>query len=339
MTEQTLMEREAREAPEVAATLARAGKDALAELGARLRHEPPLYALAAGRGSSGAACLLAKYLFEQRLGVPTAPAALSIQSVYGRRLKLNRALALVISQSGRSPDLIEFCRTATGPSVMRVGLINDAESPLAQTVDVCLPLHAGAERSVAATKSCLAAMLLAYGLTAHWAGDAAMLAAFARAPDALAAAIERDWPAAERFLEGDAPLYVVGRGPALAIAKEAALKLKETNGLVAEAISAAELRHGPFALAGPNLRVIMFAPNDAASAGMRTLRDELAARGSPVLFIGASSSDAAVAADPEPVLELLAMLQRFYLLAATAAVRRGRSPDAPPSLAKITETR
>ena len=149
----TLMETEARETPAVAQRLVTNASEPLRQLGARLRTLSPHYALAAGRGSSDAAALLAKYLFETRLGLPTVSAAPSIRSIYGAQLKLESALVLAISQSGRSPDLVEFCRSATGSNVLRVGLINDAASPLAEAVDVVLPLEADPEKSVAATAS------------------------------------------------------------------------------------------------------------------------------------------------------------------------------------------
>jgi len=337
----TLMESEARETPAIALRLVKEGSKALRELGARLRGMGPHYAVAAGRGSSDAAALLSKYLFEARLGVPTVSAAPSIQSIYGRRLTLQRALVLAISQSGKSPDLVEFCRSAQGEDVLRVGLINDITSPMASVVDVCLPLLAGPERSVAATKSCLSAMLLVLGLTAHWRDDPKMIAAFERAPDLLAKALERRWPEAEAFLKGDGAIYLAGRGPGLAMAAEAALKLKETNGLHAEPVSAAEIRHGPFALAGPDLRVIVFAQRDQAYDGLQQLAADLKQRNCPTLFVSSDSalSSASVPADEEPVLELLAMLERFYLLANASALARGRSPDHPPLLTKITETR
>jgi glucosamine--fructose-6-phosphate aminotransferase (isomerizing) len=297
--------------------------------------------LAAGRGSSDAAALLAKYLFEVGLGLPTVSAAPSVWSIYGRQLKLDKALVLAISQSGRSPDLVEFCRSATGPDVLRVGLINDTASPLADIVDICVPLEAGPEESVAATKSCAAAMTLVLGLAAHWRNERGMIAAFARSPQILAQALKQDWTAGETFLDGDGPVYVIGRGPGLAVAAEAALKLKETCGLHAESVSAAEIRHGPFALAGPDLRVIVFAQRDAAFDGLQEVAADLEQRGCRVLFISsdATRSQASVMPDAEPALELLAMLLRFYLLANAAAVRRGRSPDHPPLLTKITETR
>ncbi|MBL8550117.1 MAG: SIS domain-containing protein [Hyphomonadaceae bacterium] len=333
----TIMETEAREAPAVAERLVRAASAPLRALGARLCAAPPRFAVTAGRGSSGAAALLAKYLIEARLGLPVASAAPSLQSVYGRSLALDDALLLVVSQSGRSPDLIEVCRSAHGHNLLRVGFINAPDAPLAQHVDVCIPLQAGPERSVAATKSCLAAMTMVLGLVAHWSEDAGMIAAFERTPDILADALARDWPS--DFLGGDGPVYVVGRGPGLAFAKEAALKLKETNGLFAEALSAAEIRHGPLALVGPALRIIVFAQRDAAFESQCALAAELEGQGARVLLVASGNGAFRVKPDPEPVLELMSMLLGFYLMASDAAVRRGRSPDAPPMLSKVTETR
>jgi len=341
MTDMTLMERETREAPAVATRLVDCCSVQLAELGARLRILEPRLILAAGRGSSDAAALLAKYVFETRLGLPTVSVAPSVHSIYGVRLQLEKALVLAISQSGRSPDLVEFCRAATGPDVLRVAMVNDVTSPLTTSVDVTLPLMAGPETSVAATKSCIAAMTLVLGLIGHWRPESGMAAAFGRAASVLQKSIAADWSAADAFMDGDGPVYVVGRGPGLAIAAEAALKLKETSGVHAESISAAEIRHGPYALAGPSLRAIVFAQRDAAFAGLKTLASDLAQQGASVLLISPDVSLPGVhtPADEEPVIELIAMLARFYLFANAAALRRGRSPDRPPMLTKITETR
>jgi glucosamine--fructose-6-phosphate aminotransferase (isomerizing) len=334
------MEAEARETPVVAARIVAQQSELLKGLGSRLRQMSPRYVLAAGRGSSDAAALLAKYLFEMRLGLPTVSVAPSVHSIYGAKLRLEKALLLAISQSGRSPDLVDFCRSAAGPDVLRVGLVNDAGSPLASAVDVLVPLEAGPERSVAATKTCIAAMTMVLGLVAHWRRDGDLIAAFERSPDVLADALAQDWSAAGTFLDGDGPVYAVGRGPGLAIAAEAALKLKETNGLHAEAVSAAEIRHGPLALAGPDLRVIVFAQRDAALDGLLQTAADLAQKGSRVMLISAAGSSATpVKPDTEATLELLAMLLRFYLFASDGAVRRGRSPDHPPLLTKVTETR
>jgi glucosamine--fructose-6-phosphate aminotransferase (isomerizing) len=341
MTDMTLMERETREAPAVVARLAGACSRPLAELGERLRRLEPRLILAAGRGSSDAAALLAKYVFETRLRLPTVSVAPSVHSIYGAKLQLEKALVLAISQSGRSPDLVEFCRAATGRDVLRAAMVNDVASPLTTAVDVTLPLMAGPEASVAATKSCIAAMTLVLGLVGHWRPESGMAAAFGRVASVLDNALASDWSSADGFLDGDGPVYVVGRGPGLAIAAEAALKLKETSGLHAESISAAEIRHGPYALAGPSLRAIIFAQRDAAFPGLKTLAADLVQQGASVLLISPEITQPGVhtPADEEPVLELIAMLARFYLFANAAALRRGRSPDRPPMLSKITETR
>jgi glutamine---fructose-6-phosphate transaminase (isomerizing) len=337
----TLMETEISEAPAVAARLVSRASAVLLELGEQLRARPPLYALALGRGSSDAAALLAKYLIETRLGLPTVSAAPSVISIYGSRLHLARALLLAVSQSGRSPDLIDFCRATTGQDVFRLGFINDVTSPLADLVDVCVSLEAGPERSVPATKSCIAAMLLVLGLVGHWRADRDMIDAFERAPQVLANALAADWGKIDSFFDGARSVYVIGRGPGLAIAAEASLKLKETVGVHAEAVSGAEVRHGPFALAGPDLRAIIFAPNDAALPGLRETANQLQRQGVRVLLLtaDASLSETHVASDPEPTLELISLLTRFYLVCNAAALRRGRSPDTPPLLSKITETR
>jgi glucosamine--fructose-6-phosphate aminotransferase (isomerizing) len=337
---QTLMEIEARETPAVAARIVAQQGERLKGLGASLRALAPRYALAAGRGSSDAAALLAKYFFEMRLGLPTVSVAPSIHSIYGAQLRLEKAVLLAISQSGRSPDLVDFCRSAVGEEVLRVGLINDTASPLANAVDFSVPLEAGPEKSVAATKSCIAAMVLVLGLVAHWRQDSDLIAAFERSPSVLGGALTKDWSAVNAFLDGAGPVYVVGRGPGLAIAAEAALKLKETNGLHAEAVSAAEIRHGPLALAGPDLRVIVFAQRDAALQGLLQTALDLEQKGCRVMLVSpAAQATAAIEPDAEPALELFSMLLRFYLFANDAAIRRGRSPDHPPLLTKVTETR
>jgi glucosamine--fructose-6-phosphate aminotransferase (isomerizing) len=184
-------------------------------------------------------------------------------------------------------------------------------------------------------------MTLVVGLVGAWRPESGMTAAFDRASAPLAGALQADWTRAEGFLDGDGPVYVVGRGPGLAIAAEAALKLKETSGLHAESISAAEIRHGPYALAGPSLRAIIFAQRDAAFDGLRALASDLTQQGASVLLISPDRSLPGVhtPADDEPLVELIAMLARFYLFANDAALRRGRSPDRPPMLSKVTETR
>src|SRR5262249_29938966 len=223
---------------------------------------------------------------------------------------------------------------------MIVALVNVESSPLARAADCTIPLCAGAEQSVAATKSYIAALAAIIHLVATWAQDAELLDALSAAPAQLQRAWNHDWSAALAHLQPARDLYVVGRGLGLGVAQEAALKLKETCGLHAEALSAAELRHGPMALVQAGFPVLMFAQNDETHGGVEALASELAARGAQVLLAGATAPQALMldteAADP--AVQPMLIIQSFYRMVNALAVARGFDPDHPPHLRKVTET-
>src|SRR5262249_12234969 len=152
-------------------------------------------------------------------------------------LNLKDQLFLAVSQSGRSDDLIETATMAAAAGAITVAIVNDSRSPLTEVSQIVLPLGAETERSVAATKSFIASLAALLQLTAYWTEDPAMRSAHARLPNRLAQAGELDWAAALTALREADSLITIGRGPTLAIAREAALKLKETCELHAEAFS------------------------------------------------------------------------------------------------------
>src|SRR4051794_32175596 len=231
----TLMAREAAEAPQAVARLISANEDACRALGERLRRNPPRFVVTCARGSSDAAATYAKYLIEIALGVVVASVGPSISSIYGGRPKMRDALFLAISQSGRSPDLLTLAEAALADGALTVALVNDTASPLAKLCEVVLWLNAWPERSVAATKSYIASLAGVLQLVRHWSGDAALERALQRLPADLAEAAGRDWSAALPILQAAQSLYVIARGPGFGAALEAAVKLKETCGLHAEA--------------------------------------------------------------------------------------------------------
>lgn len=339
----SLMLRETAEAPDVVARLLEANAPATADLGDRLRRMPPAFVVTCARGSSDSAATYAKYLIEICLGPVVASVGPSISSVYGRRPKMRGSLFVAISQSGRSPDLLTLAEAARGDDALTVAIVNDTASPLAGLCEVVLPLHAGPERSVAATKSYIASLAAVLQLVAAWSGDPALDRAVRRLPDDLDDALRRSWLPAVPVLAAARSLYVVGRGPGFGAAQEAALKLKETGGLHAEALSSAELRHGPLALAGADFPVVLFSQNDAALPGLAELGTELAGRGVPVIAAGPASVPGALALSTasgvDPFSQPLALIQSFYPLAEAVARARGRDPDRPPHLRKVTETR
>jgi glucosamine--fructose-6-phosphate aminotransferase (isomerizing) len=247
---------------------------------------------------------------------------------------------LAISQSGASPDLLAVVGRARDAGARIVALVNAPASPLAKLAHDVVPLHAAPERSVAATKSFIASLSAIVQLVAGWSADAALTAALAQAPQLLRRAWELDWNAALPQLQDANNLYVVGRGVGLAIAQEAALKFKETCGLHAEAVSAAELRHGPMALVRAGFPLLLFAQHDESHAGVVQLAGELAGRGARVLLAGASAAHTTELPTnaAHPVIEPLLLAQSFYRMANALAVARGHDPDQPPHLKKITET-
>jgi glucosamine--fructose-6-phosphate aminotransferase (isomerizing) len=338
----THMLAEALEAPEAVARQLAANAPLCRAIGERLRAQPPRFVATGARGSSDTAASFAKYLIEIRLGLATASLGPSICSVYGVRPKLADALFLAVSQSGRSPDLLSLAAAARAGGAATLALVNEDRSPLAAACEWQLPLLAGPERSVAATKSWIASLAAILQLVASWSEDAALLAATSRLPDDLAAAAAADWSEAAGLIGDSGDLFVVGRGPGYAAAQEIALKLKETAGLHAEAYSAAELMHGPMTLAGRGFPVLALSQEDAALPGMVELVELLLARQVPVAVVGPAARPGAVAlplaAGLDPFAAPIAMVQSFYPLVERIARERGRDPDRPPHLSKVTET-
>ena len=332
------MFQEAAEAPAAAARLLRANADAVAALGEDLRARPPRAVVTLGRGSSDHAATYAKYLIETGAGVLTASGAPSVSSLYEVRQELRDVLFLAISQSGRSPDLLSAVEAARSAGARVVALVNDADSPMAGLADVVLPLHAGPETSVAATKSYIAALTAIAQLTAAWTKDAELVAALDRLPQDLAQAWLADWSPALGALATAQSLYVLGRGPGFAAAQEAALKLKETCGLHAEAFSAAEVLHGPMALVEPRFPVLVFVQGDVSEPGVVELAGSLRRREAQVLLAGVDAPGALPFVRTHPVLQPIALIQSFYRLANALSLARGLDPDRPPHLRKVTET-
>ncbi len=341
----TAMFAEAAETPAVIARQAAANAAAIAALARKLGSMAPHIMFTCARGSSDHAASFAKTLFETRLGIPVVSQAPSISSIYGKPLlHMAGQPYLLISQSGRSPDLLLSAEAAKRAGALVIALVNDTGSPLAAIADVVLPLHAGPEQSVAATKSYVASLAACAQLAAAWAGDDALAAALARLPDDLMAAWDADWSAALGLLRPAASAYVLGRGLTLGVAQEAALKCKECCGLHGEAFSLAEVAHGPMALVGPDFPVLVLPPLDPARAGLDALVARLRDRGAPVAIAGSGGGNAGAVALPfdatlHAAAAPMAMALSFYRLANALALARGHDPDHPPALAKVTQTR
>jgi glucosamine--fructose-6-phosphate aminotransferase (isomerizing) len=340
------MLQETRQFPEVAARQLRENRASVAELAGAIGRHPPAFAVTLARGSSDHAATFWKYALEIQLGLPTLSAAPSVVTLYRRQPRLAGALAVAISQSGASPDLIETLAAAGRAGALTVAVVNDPESELAAQAQWVLPMWAGPERAVAATKSYLASLLAATQLCAALGEDPGLRAALSGLPERAAQTLGLEALAAahaERYRYAEV-FSVLGRGLHLGIAQEAALKLKETSGLHAEAFSSAEFAHGPVRLIEPGHPVLGLLGRDATGPSTLASYRELASRGAELIAVGAEPDFPAALqlttpAGGHPLADPLLSGLATYLLAGHVALARGMDPDAPPALHKVTKTR
>jgi glucosamine--fructose-6-phosphate aminotransferase (isomerizing) len=338
----TWMARETAESGDAVARLLDRSGDAIRAAGKLLRDVDPRLIAICARGSSNHAAAFFKYATETQLGLPVVAIGPSIASVYHTPLRLEGAVMLVVSQSGRSPDLLAMAKAAQQGGAKIIAIVNDAESPAAEMADLTIPLRAGPEKSVAATKSCIASMAAGLAVLADWSKDRALAQAMAELPDALRAAVASDWSAlVEPFVAARSAL-IVGRGIGYPVAMEAALKLKETACLHAEPYSAAEVLHGPIQIVQKGFPVLLFRQNDAAGESIDHCAARFAEAGANVLVASAGGAQGhvhlPVAPSGHPATELLSAMVTCYETVDRIARARGFDPDTPPLLKKVTET-
>ena len=314
----------------------------IADLVATIRNKSPRLVVTCARGSSAHAATYGKHLFERHLGIPVSAAAPNIASIYHGSLAIRDQLFLAVSQAGRSADIVETAAMATASGAITVAVVNDTNSPLARACEFVLPMEAGPELSVAASKSFIASLAVLLRLTASWKDDVMMRRSIDHLPERLAAATGLDWSTAVSGLSSATSVMTIGRGPTLAIAREAALKLKEACNLHAEAFSSAEFQHGPIALVEPSYPVLLFTPADQAVAGIEDLRADLVCKGASVFSTGRREGNPGFlpTLDPDhPDADAICLIQTFYQLLLQVAERRGSDVDRPRHLQKVTRTR
>ena len=339
--EPSQMRREIVEIPDAVARLLDEGDSALREAGRAIRARNPHFVVTVARGSSDHAATFLKYAIELTAGLAVASVGPSIASIYGAKLRLNGAACLAISQSGKSPDIVAMAEQARAGGALTIALTNTAGSPLALASDHAIDILAGAEKSVAATKSFVNSAVAGLALMAHCIDDAELLAALNALPDCLREAIACDWSPLAKALDQSTSLFILGRGPSFAMANEAALKLKETCSMHAEAYSAAEVMHGPMALVGPGFPVLALASRDASEQSVAQAVDGLAAKGASALAttdLLQVASKLPFAKTGHPLTDPLSLIVSFYAFVEAFARQRGLDPDQPRNLRKVTET-
>ncbi|MFN4009993.1 MAG: SIS domain-containing protein [Pannonibacter sp.] len=341
MTTKTHMATEVAEIPEAAARFLADARAPLADAASAMRSLDPHVIVSVARGSSDHASTYFKYAVELVAGVPVASVGPSIASIYGRTLKLKGAACVGVSQSGKSPDIVEMMRLAGEGGALTIALTNNSASPMAGVSAHTLPLSAGPEQSVAATKTFVNSVVAGLALLAEWLEDEALRAAVAGLPDAFATALEQDWTALSDRLVRAQSLYVLGRGPGFAMSNEMALKFKETSGLHAESYSAAEVLHGPAAIVGGRFPVLALGVDDAALPHVRATAERLVGQGADVFVTGlevAGATTLPTVSGLHPIVAPLVLGVSFYKFIEELSRRRGFNPDVPPHLKKVTET-
>lgn len=340
----TRMQEEIREQPEVLGRVLDEGWAEIRSAARTLRGGRLRFVMIVARGTSDNAALYAKYLFEVILGIPTALASPSAFTLYESDMILEDVLVIGISQSGESKDVLEVVRRSRELGATTLSVSNDEGSSLAATADHHFFLRAGQEKSVAATKTYTAELLMLY-LLVEALNDAEVPSGEARKlPERAREVLESGWEGTARYRYAD-HLVVTSRGYNLATAQEAALKLMETTYVVAEAFSAADLKHGPIAVIGQDFPVIAIVPPGKTGPGMRSLVENLTEMEAEVVVISdareltkrAPAGFLVPCPCPEELSPVLYAIP-LQLLAHDLSLMRRLDPDSPRGLSKVTET-
>jgi glucosamine--fructose-6-phosphate aminotransferase (isomerizing) len=335
------------ESPAVVERLIHASRQPYRELADRVQRQGIDWVLLAARGTSDHAATYAQYVLGVRNGLATGLAVPSVQSVYGADPDVRRALVVGISQSGRSPDVVEVLTDARRQGALTVAITNDPSSPLAEAGDIVIDVAAGPELAVAATKTYVGE-LTAVALLSDALRDGQASRELEELPAHVdrALATEADAQRVARQLRGLRQCAVIGRGYHYATIREWALKLKEMALVMADPYSAADFEHGPIALVEPGYQVLALAVQGPTLPGLVELLPRLQADGARLLVL---SDDAAVCAGADAAIALQPGVPEWLspavviipcqLLAYHLAIANGRDPDMPRRLQKVTLTR
>ena len=334
---QTAMAREIREIPTTAERLL-AERDSIITVANRIRQADPRVVVISGRGSSGNAGTLLRYLFEARAGLLVSTSAPSVMTTYGQSIDMRNAVFIVISQSGRSPDLVMGAQSARKNGALTIAIVNDLSSPLALACELPLPMGAGLERSVAATKSVVLSMVTSVQLVASLTSDDELNEKIKRLPQRFSDALACDWSQWSSSLAAARAAFVIGRGFGLGPAREIGLKVTETMRLPTLSYSAAEVMHGPLACASAEIPFLVLRQNDGSSAMVDALIAELRVRKLNVFSAGDPTGVLPWIGNDDPICDAITMLLPAYATIEQAARARGFDPDNPPNLSKVTET-
>ncbi|MCU1288368.1 MAG: Glutamine--fructose-6-phosphate transaminase (isomerizing) [Acidobacteria bacterium] len=340
----SLMLQEIAEQPAVLERTIQAEQSKVAKLGEFLRKKEIDLIVLVARGSSDNACQLGRYLIEATTGIPVSLSAPSIFTLYKSKLNLKRALVIGVSQSGEGDDINQVLENAKNSGAYTLGITNESESTMAKLADETLLIHAGREKSVAATKTYTGQMLHFYMLAAQLSDEAIQFEKIPQYAEQVLQLKSKVEELVERyvFMEN---CVVVGRGMNYGNSYELALKLMETCYVVAERFSSADFFHGPLAIIERRFPVILFAPTGVTKQSNLDLltrlkdlhADSLSITNDPEIA-ALSSRSLMMPAEIDEFLSPIPNIIPAQLFAALLSEAKGINPDAPRSLSKVTKT-
>ena len=337
------MMQEIQEQPDILEKTIQAESSKVKKLGTFLRDKDIDLIVLAARGSSDNASLLGRYLLEITTGIPVSLCAPSVSTLYKAKLKLNRALVIGVSQSGEGADINQVLESAKSSGAFTLGITNEADSSMAEIVDETLLIHAGREKSVAATKTYTGQMLHFFLLASILADEKID---YERIPNLAAEALKLK-PEVEELVQRYVFMencVVVGRGLNYGNSYELALKLMETCYVVAERFSSADFFHGPLAIVERRFPVIMFAPKGVSNKSNLDLLKQLKELHADSFSItndgeiSSLSSRSLQMPEMDEFLSPIPFIIPAQLFAALLAEAKGIDADAPRSLSKVTKT-
>jgi glucosamine--fructose-6-phosphate aminotransferase (isomerizing) len=335
-----LMRSEIAQQPDVLARFAERFDDNVARV-RELLPSPLAGVTFVARGSSDHAAVYGRYLVEMASGRPAALVAPSLQTLYGADVDYDGWLVVALSQSGATPEIETVTRRLQEAGARTVAIINDEDSPLARAAQLVIELGAGAERAVPATKTVTSELVAVAAIATALGPVPFERSAVDALPSAVAAVVADPEPAvalAQRWHDAERT-FVAARGLLLAAALETALKVKETTGVLAEGLSAADLRHGPIAATGPGAPLLTIDGGGPGSEDLREVARLASARGADVARVAPGDADLPLPSGVPEALMVVTATVRGQQLALALAEARGVDPDAPAGLSKVTATK
>jgi glucosamine--fructose-6-phosphate aminotransferase (isomerizing) len=301
-------------------------------------------AIIVARGTSDNAGHYLKYLLETQLGLPVGLASPSAATMYPTTFKYENCLLIAISQSGQSTDLLTFAKAAQSGGGFLLSITNNEDSPLAKLANIHIPVLAGPELAVPATKSYVGQLLISYLLVMAWAGKSVETEAIISSAEGILVD-SVNYKEFAKNLDISKPIYILGRGFSYPNAKEFALKLQETCLVPVQGMSSSDFMHGPIASLNAAAQVIFVTPHHLPEESFGEAPSRVRAITGKVYWIGNNAHSTGIDVvlnTPSTDSEISACVSdavAFQKVTHELAVSNGLNPDSPEGLNKVTITR